>query len=144
MNKLVFIFILLNGSLMWGQKVTFTEEGILLELLFIEENTLDTLPGSIIEIFSGGTRINTGVSDFKGNDTFYLAKKDIVNNTIKLQVYGLKCKPKKYKLSTNKSLNPIIKLKYGKTIYNTREDGFNLRKKLDFRVPESLGCGTLD
>jgi hypothetical protein len=127
-----------------GQNVTFNKDDIYLELLFIEEKTKDSLPLSIVEIYSGGKRIDAGMSDYQGICFLVLEKEDVVNGKINLKVYGLKCKPHKQKMSLYEGLNTTIKLKYGKTEYNSRDDQLYMMKKLNFPDPEPWRCGTVD
>ena len=66
MNRFIFFIFCLLSILTRGQNVTFNKDDIYLELLFIEEKTKDSLPISIVEIYSGGKRIDAGMSDYQG------------------------------------------------------------------------------
>lgn len=144
MNRLVFFLILLAGTFTQGQNLTFEKDYILLELMFIEQKSQDSLPGSIVEIFSGEKRINVGMSDYQGICVLSLKKEDIVNDNIHLNVYGIKCKPHKQMMSLNEGVNSTIILEYGKTEYNSRDDQLMMMRKLDFPKPEIIYCGTVN
>ena len=114
------------------------------EFKFIEKDTKELLPSSIIEIFSGKKRIAVGISDYAGTQYFYLEPNDIKNDKITLSVYGLKCKPYEHTLIINKNFKSTIFLEHGKTYFNDRKDLPKFIKKLNFPKPETFECGTID
>ena len=127
----------------YGQN-TILESKYKVELKFIEKDTKELLPSSIIEIFSGKKRIAAGISDYTGTQYFYLKSNEIKNHKITLRVYGLKCKPYEHTFSINKNLKSTIFLEYGKTDFNDRKDLPKFIKKLYFPIPEPSKCGTID
>lgn len=87
MKNLISIAIILFSIQINGQNLTLSKQ-FRVDLLTIEQNTKDTLIGSIIEVFSGEKRIETDISDFDGISIFYLNSKDIINNKILLKIHG--------------------------------------------------------
>lgn len=115
----------------------------IVDLLILEKISKDTLAGSIIEIYSGGVRIKTDLSDFDGISFFYLNTNEIENNKISLKIHGLNCElfEKEYKMTDD--LKTEIYLEYGKTEYTNRNQMSEMFKKLNIK-PEFFECGTID
>ncbi|KAB1067414.1 hypothetical protein F6U93_10220 [Tamlana haliotis] len=111
-----------------------------IKLTLIEKNSNNLLAGSIIEIFSGQTRIKTDVSDFDGISFFYLNPKNIIDNKILLKIHGLKCKILEKEFTINNDLNTKIYLEYGETEYTHPKQISEMYKKLNIK-PEPSYCG---
>ena len=71
-------------------KLLMTKRNILNLKTIIKDST-DVLPFSIIEIFSGDVRIDTGQTDFDGIDIFVISSGSIIDNKILIKIYGIKC-----------------------------------------------------
>jgi len=121
MNRIFYITIFLLSHYVNGQNANEIKD-FRVDLLTIEKNSKEIIAGSIIEIFSGGKRIETDVSDFDGISIFLLNSEAVVDNKIRLIIYGPKCKryTKKYYINSDLKIN--INLKYGKTKYQTYKD----------------------
>ena len=102
-----YIILLIVGIFTYDQNTSF-EDKYKVEFKFVQEETKELLPESIIEIFSGNERIDVGISDFSGNQYFYLKKRRIKHNTINIKVYGIKCKVHKQKLIFKNNLKKIF------------------------------------
>ncbi|MCX2839837.1 hypothetical protein OQ279_17055 [Salinimicrobium sp. MT39] len=113
------------------------------DLLTIEKKSKDTLAGSIIEIYSGGKRIETDITDFDGISIFYLNESDIVDKKIRLKIYGLKCKFYESTFSIKEDLKKTIYLQYGQTEYNDPHQIHKMYEKLNIK-PKEFHCGTID
>ena len=113
------------------------------DLLTIEKNIKDTLAGSVIEIYSGGKRIETDITDFDGISIFYLNVADIADKEIRLKIYGLRCKLYESTLTINEDLKKTIYLQYGETDYTSPHQLSEMYKKLDIQ-PKEFHCGTVD
>lgn len=114
-----------------GQNIN-SKKYIVFRYLAVEKNTKDTLIGAFTEVFSGNKRIKaTCCTDFNGVEILSLNANDIVDNTIVMKIYGMKCKPYKKKFLVNQDINTTIYLKYGKTDYNKKTDYEWMRKKLN-------------
>jgi hypothetical protein len=143
MKHIIYILFLIIGISTYGQNTSF-EEKYKVEFKFVQKETKELLPGSIIEIFSGNERIDVGISDFSGNQYFYLKKSEIKQDKIVIKVYGIKCKTLKQKLILKNNMKKTIFLKYGETEYVNHRDIGEFIKKLNFPKPESFLCGTID
>ncbi|WP_298884242.1 hypothetical protein [uncultured Polaribacter sp.] len=142
MKNIIYILFLIVGISTYGQNTS--EDRYKVEFNFVQEETKELLPGSIIEIFSGNERIDVGISDFSGNHYFYLKKRKIKHNKISIKVYGIKCKVHKQKLILKNNLKKTIFLKYGETEYVNRKNLGEFIKKLNFPEPAPFLCGTID
>ena len=143
MKNIIYIILLIVGIFTYDQNTSF-EDKYKVEFKFVQEETKELLPESIIEIFSGNERIDVGISDFSGNQYFYLKKRRIKHNTINIKVYGIKCKVHKQKLIFKNNLKKTIFLKYGETEYVNRKNSGEFIKKLNFPEPEPFLCGTIE
>lgn len=117
MKYLIYIAIILFTVQMNGQNTT-EKRNYTIKLLTVEKTNNDTIIGAIIEAYTGGKRIQADVSDFFGNTIFILDSKNIVDNKIRLKIYGPRCSiyEKEYYLTEN--LDTKINLEYGETEYN--------------------------
>ena len=113
------------------------------DLLTVEKSSKDTIIGSIIEIYSGEKRIETDISDFDGISILVINSKDIVDDKIRLKIYGPKCSifEKGYHLTND--LNTKINLEYGETEYTHHNQLSEMYKKLNIK-PKVFECGTID
>ena len=78
----------------------------ILNLKTIIKDSTDVLSYSIIEIFSGDVRIDTGQTDFDGIDIFVISSGSIIDNKILIKIYikfNLKML-QKYKADTSSRL----------------------------------------
>lgn len=82
--RLIFLYVLIGQSLgSFGQDVPIKITGITLV-----EETKDTMPLVVIEVFSGGERIGITRSDFDGRYLFNLCPCAIVNDSIVIRLTG--------------------------------------------------------
>ena len=104
------------------------------DLLTLEKTSNDTIISSIVEAYSGGKRIQAAVSDFDGISIFYINTKEVVNDKIRLKIYGPKCNvfEKEYILKTD--LTTEIKLEYGESEYTHYTQMGEMLRKLKIRL----------
>jgi hypothetical protein len=116
MKHLIYIIIFLLSIQTNGQNST-EKRKYRIDLLTVEKTSKDTIISAIIETYSGGKRIQTAVSNFDGISIFYIDSKNVVDNRIRLKIYGPKCRifEEEYNLKTD--LNIKINLDYGETEY---------------------------
>ena len=133
MKHIVYIFILLFSVQMNGQN-SIAEKKIKVELLTLEKTSNDTIISSIVETYSGGKRIQTAVSDFDGISIFSVNTKDILNDKIRLKIYGPKCSvfEKEYNFKTD--LITEIKLEYGESTYTHYTQMRKMLRKLNIQI----------
>ncbi|TVZ52191.1 hypothetical protein [Dokdonia sp. Hel_I_53] len=143
MKNVFYFLFLIVGISTYGQNTSF-EDKYKVEFKFVQEETKEVLLGSIIEIFSGNEGIDVGISDFSGNINFYLKKRKIKHNKIKIKVYGIKCMVHEQKLILKNNLKKTVFLKYGETEYTNRKKLGEFIKKLNFAEPDPFLCGTID
>jgi hypothetical protein len=139
MKHLIYIFIILFSIQTNGQNST-KKKQFRIDLLTVEKTTNDTIISSIIEIYSGEKRIETDKSDFDGISIFFIKTKDIINDKIRLKIYGLKCSifEKEYILTDD--LNTKINLEYGETEYTHHNQTMEMYKKLNIKL-KIFECG---
>lgn len=142
MKNLISIAIILFSIQINGQNLTLSKQ-FRVDLLTIEQNTKDTLIGSIIEVFSGEKRIETDISDFDGISIFYLNSKDIINNKILLKIHGKKCSEFENEYKLTNDLNTTIYLEYGESEYTHPNQLSEMYKKLNIK-PKTSTCGSVD
>ncbi|MEZ7504436.1 hypothetical protein [Flavobacterium sp. Arc2] len=142
-NVIYILFLLLSLSII-GQTKNI-KKNFRVELLTIEKKTKDTLIGTFTEIYSGNKRIEAKCcTDFYGVDIFYIDPEKIVDNRIYMKFYGRRCKTYKKKFIIKGDLKATIYLKYGKTLYNSKIEDFEMMfKKLKIE-PYTFKCGTID
>ncbi len=142
MKHLIYIFIILFSIQTNGQNST-EKKQFRIDLLTVEKNTKDTLIGSIIEVFSGEKRIETDISDFDGISIFFLKSKDIVNNKIRLKIYGMKCAEFEKEFELTDDLNTEVYLEYGESEYTNRNQLSEMYKKLEIK-PKTSECQVIE
>jgi hypothetical protein len=111
-------------------KLLITKRNILNLKTIIKDST-DVLPFSIIEIFSGDVRIDTGQTDFDGIDIFVISSGSIIDNKILIKIYGIKCEVFENEYMINDNLKLIINLEYRETTYNHLSQMGDMFKKLN-------------
>jgi hypothetical protein len=111
-------------------KLLMTKRNILNLKTIIKDST-DVLPFSIIEIFSGDVRIDTGQTDFDGIDIFVISSGSIIDNKILIKIYGIKCEVFENEYMINDNLKLIINLEYRETTYNHLSQMGDMFKKLN-------------
>jgi hypothetical protein len=111
-------------------KLLMTKSNILNLKTIIKDST-DVLPFSIIEIFSGDVRIDTGQTDFDGIDIFVISSGSIIDNKILIKIYGIKCEVFENEYMINDNLKLIINLEYRETTYNHLSQMGDMFKKLN-------------
>lgn len=116
MKHLIYIIIILFSIQTNGQNST-EKRKYRIDLLTIEKTSNDTIISSIIETYSGGKRIQAAVSDFDGISIFYIDSENIVDNRIRLKIYGPKCRIFEQEYILEADLNTKISLVYGETEY---------------------------
>ncbi len=88
----------------------------------IEKESKEALPGSYIDVFSGGERIDLVSGDFDGLGKLRICSKKIKEERISLTVYGLKCEPLKKEYLVHGDTTIVLALEFGPTIYQSLED----------------------
>jgi hypothetical protein len=120
LNILTFIFILTTIHLK-AQKFV-SNKMIEIEFRTIEQKSNDVVIASVIEILSDGERIGITNGDYDGIAKFSVCSKEIINEQIAINVYGMKCKPFQSDYRINSDSKITINLDYGATKYKTLED----------------------
>ncbi|ALM20536.1 hypothetical protein AAT17_04435 [Nonlabens sp. MIC269] len=139
MKHLIYIFIILFTIQTSGQDST-EKKQFRVDLLTVEKTTKDTIISSIVEIYSGEKRIKTDISDFDGISIFFIKSKDIVNDKIRLKIYGPKCSIFEKEYTLKDDLNTTINLEYGETEYTHHSQTMEMYKKLNIK-PKIFECG---
>ena len=103
----------------------------ILNLKTIIKDSTDVLSYSIIEIFSGDVRIDTGQTDFDGIDIFVISSGSIIDNKILIKIYGIKCEVFENEYMINDNLKLIINIEYRETTYNHLSQMGDMFKKLN-------------
>ncbi len=85
MKHLIYIIIILFSIQTNGQNSSEIKK-FRIDLLTVEKTTNDTIISSIIEIYSGGKRIETDISDFDGISIFHINSKDVIDHKIRLKI----------------------------------------------------------
>lgn len=111
------------------------------DLLIIEKTTKDTLVSSIIEVFSGGKRIETNISDFDGISVFGINSKEVVNNKILLRVHGVKCSVFEKEYELIEDMHTRVYLEYGNSDYSHRNQLSKMYKILNIEPKVYEECG---
>ncbi|WP_303317328.1 hypothetical protein Q4Q34_01395 [Flavivirga abyssicola] len=133
MKHLIYIIIILFSIQTNGQNST-EKKQFRIDLLTVEKTTNDTIISSIIEIYSGEKRIETSTSDFDGISIFFIKSKDVIDDKIRLKIYGPKCSifEKEYILTDD--LNTKINLEYGETEYTHHNQTMEMYEKLNIKL----------
>ena len=142
MKHIAYIIIIFLSIQTNGQNSTVKKE-FRVDLLTVEKSSNDTFIGSIIEVYSGEKRIETDISNFDGISIFYINSKDVVNDKIRLKIYGPKCSVFEKEYNLENDLNTRINLEYGKTEYTHHNQLSEMYKKLNIK-PKLFECGTID
>ena len=136
MKHLIYIIIIFISIQTNGQNSN-EKKKFRIDLLTVEKNSNDTIRGSIIEVYSGEKRIKTDLSDFDGVSRFLINSKDIVDDKIRLKIYGPKCSIFEKDYNLKDDLNTKIKLEYGETEYTHHNQLNRMYKKLNIK-PKSI------
>ncbi len=136
MKNLIYI-ILFVFSVQTNAQKSSEKKKFRIELLTYEKTSNDTISISIIEVYSGGKRIETSISGFDGISIFYINSEEVVDHKINLKIYGPKCSifEKEYNLTDD--LNTKINLEYGDTEYTHHNQRFKMHKKLNIELKYS-------
>jgi hypothetical protein len=143
MKSLIYIIIFLFSIHTNGQNST-EKEQFRIDLLTIEKTTNDTIISSIIEIYSNDKRIETDISDFDGISIFFIKSKDVIDNKIRLKIYGPKCSVFEKEYILTDDLNTKINLEYGETEYTHHNQSREMKKKLKIKDKILDECGYIE
>lgn len=137
MKQIIYIGLLLICFSVKGQ-INDDQKEFILNLKTIKKDSTDTLDASVIEIFSGGLRIDTGQTDFDGVDIFIINSNSVIDNKIRIKIYGINCKifDGVYEITNNLKLK--INLEYGETTYKSRRQMWEIFKKLNITIDDEI------
>ena len=133
MKQIIYIGLLLICFSAKGQ-INDDQKEFILNLKTIKKDSTDTLAFSIIEIFSGGLRIDTGQTDFDGVDIFIINSNSVIDNKIRIKIYGIKCEIFEKVYMINDNLDLTINLDYGETKYIHPKQMMEMFNKLNIVI----------
>ena len=137
MKQIFYIGLLLICYTINGQ-INNSQKDFILNLKTFKKDSTDTLDASVIEIFSGGLRIDTGQTDFDGVDIFKINSDSVIDNKIRIKIYGINCKTfdSIYEITDNLKLK--INLEYGETTYKSRRQMWEIFEKLNIIIDDEI------
>ena len=120
--KFIAVFILILTTFWLSAQTVVANKMIRIEFQTLEKNSNDILIGSVIEVLSNGERIGIIHGDFDDLCVLNVCSKKIIDDTITINVYGMKCKFFTNKYIVNSDSKIDIYLEYGETKYQTIND----------------------
>ncbi|WP_299888398.1 hypothetical protein [uncultured Lacinutrix sp.] len=140
MKKALILLTLFLFSKINSQTLENNNTIITIDIVTTHNDSNYAIPYAISKISSDTKNIGTLLSDYDGLSRLNICSKKILNNKIKLQVFGIDCKPfeREYKIIKDTTIN--IKLKCRETNLKSRKDIDSFIYKNGIRKV----CGTIN